>query len=892
MNQAMPSSLSVPSLYLSNWQDMVGVWQGHALSKITPWQAPGLHELHFLGESLGAPQINHIVDWTGFFRDESGGYSYTQVSNFEILAWLESSAPEAGVLTTSYLTYHGAQVQPRCAITRSYAAVPGKRLLVIRYQLANGTGADITINILDQLHLANQAVATGQNVHGWYDASRRALIADMTASGQPFIALGAFQDMDGYQAGDDTRTSGAQCSGWVSFNQDGALPGNGDITAPDIDLAFCRKLVVPSGGNAEIYLYLTFAPDLGSLEAGIDSARAQSGAYWISETAQAHANWLAAGARPAFADDGLNTLFDRSLIVIKHSQNPATCPFPATTNPVAYQHFSWMRDSSITAIALDASEHHGEAGEYWQWMAAAQNPDGTWRTRSSVWDGSPADFVTPEYDSVGQFLYGACRHYQATGDEAFLNSLWPKIKLSADWILDHISPDNGLGSADRSIWEEDLEYNAFTQAWYVAGLYAAQVLAEARGDTALADWYAGGPASIISAIQRNSDAQPPGLWNPNGYINRSVTTGNTPRPLADSSTNILVALGILDPGSGRAGAHVGTILRLLTRDVYGLARYPHDPYYFDSPWDPEGDEAGGAEPSWPQMSMWTAVYEALTGDKDAATRRLQWFAATSGAGYMPQGEAVSNVTGLSVMSTMSEPLTAASYLIAALTCLGSHDPRLWPPIQQAGCSHTLVISPGAASDLPQWDAIPYFALPGASRGRYPASSLARCWIANDGSNLFLRIDNVAGTLPQFAADPRFAVSVYSADLGSGQPPALTTGLDGQPLPRPASFALQRRSDENAFRRWTATGGGWQSAGTVDVDIVPQWDPASGSIEVKIPLSAISTTVATPGDTWTHVITAIANYDQAASSWIDDSKAAVHYRLTATGDPAIYGNVTA
>jgi hypothetical protein len=524
-------------------------------------------------------------------------------------------------------------------------------------------------------------------------------------------------------------------------------------------------------------------------------------------------------------------------------------------------------------------------------MAATQDQNGTWRTRSSVWDGSISPFVTPEYDSVGQFLYGVSRHYESTADEAFLKGIWPIAKLSADWILNNISQDNGLGSADCSIWEEDLEYNAFTQAWYVAGLYAAQILAETLGDAPLVDWYAGGPASIISAIQRQSDAQPPGLWNPNGYINRAVTIENTPRPLADSSTNIIVALGILDPGSGRAGAHVGTILRLLTRDLYGLARYPQDPYYFDSRYDPEGDEAGGAAPSWPQMSMWTAIYEFLTGDEATAIRRLQWFASTSGAGYMPQGEAISNVTSLSVMSTMSEPLTASSFIIAALTCLGAYDPRLAPPIQQAGCSQTITISSGTPGDSSQWDSVPYFSCLGASRGKLPASSLARCWMANDETNLFIRADNVAGALPLYSVDPRFALSVYSADFSNGQNSTLAVGLDGQPLPRPASFALQRRSDENVFRRWIASHEGWQPTGTVEVDIVPQWDPASGSIEAKIPLSVTSTNAATPGNAWTHLMIAIANYDQGTGSWVDDHKAVFHYRLTAADSPPIYGNVT-
>ena len=37
-------------------------------------------------------------------------------------------------------------------------------------------------------------------------------------------------------------------------------------------------------------------------------------------------------------------------------------------------------------------------------------------------------------------------------------------------------------------------------------------------------------------------------------------------------------------------------------------------------------------------------------------------------------------------------------------------------------------------------------------------------------------------------------------------------------------------------------------------------------------------------------TTIAYYDQATSSWIDDGKAVMYYRLTAFGQPPIYGNV--
>ena len=889
MTQTQPSSLAVPSLYLSNWQNMVALWQSHALSQQAPWQAPGIRELHYLARSPAEALINQIVDWTGFFRDETGGYLYTQVSNFLTTAWFESSDQEAGRLTTNYVSFAGADVQPRCAISRSYVAIPNQPLIVVHYLLTNATSTELIFNILDQLHPANRGAGSGQLVRVSYDTDRRLLIADLTASGQPRLALGAFDAMDGYQAGDESQTAGATSGAWASFQQAGTLPGNGTLAATDVDLAFNRRLPVPANGSAETYLYLTIGPDLASIRAQADEARAQTGAYWFQQTAQAHAAWLTGGARTGFADSALNLLFDRSLIMTKHAQNPVLGPFAATTNPVAYEYFSWTRDSSITAIALDASGHHDEASQYWKWMAGVQDADGTWRTRSSVWDGSANTFVTPEYDSVGQFVYGVCRHFDATGDRAFLNEIWPAAKLAADWILDNISQANGLGAADKSIWEEDpAEYNAFTQGWYVAGLYSAQRLAEALGDTGLVDWYAGGPASIISAIQRRSDLQPPGLWNPNGYINRSVTIDNTPRPLADSSSNIIPALGSIDPNSGRAAAHIATMLRLLSRDQYGIARYPHDEYYFDEPYDPAGDEAGGAEPSWPQMSMWVAVCEALTGDLDTATSRLLWFASTAGLGYVPQGEAVNNITRESVLSSMSEPLTAASFVIAALTCQGACDPRVEPPIRQAGCANTISVSAGTTGDATEWDPVPYFSIFGAGRGTGTATSLARVWIANDEAALFIRADNVAGALPDFGVEPKFSIRVYCADFAAGANPAMTTGLDGQPLVRPADYVLERRSDSTTLKRWSATVSGWQDDGAITVDVAPQWAPASGIIEAKIPLAAVSSGPVSAGNAWAYVTIALA-YGQTAS-FVDDGRLTLHYRLTSTGSSPIYGNV--
>jgi GH15 family glucan-1,4-alpha-glucosidase len=190
-------------------------------------------------------------------------------------------------------------------------------------------------------------------------------------------------------------------------------------------------------------------------------------------------------------------------------------------------------------------------------------------------------FVEPEFDSIGVFVYGVYRHFLFTGDAQFLGDIWPNVKNAADWIANNIQA-NGFGPADFSIWEEPargLEHNSYTQAWYVIGLYAAECLAEMRGDTAETEKYAQAAASIVTALQRPSNWFPPGSWNPLGYYNRAVNQDNTVQPMKDSSSNVLIALGVIDAASGRAASHILTITSALSHDKYGLARYTGDDYY-------------------------------------------------------------------------------------------------------------------------------------------------------------------------------------------------------------------------------------------------------------------------------------------------------------------------
>ncbi len=470
MNPTQPSNTSPTALYISNWKDLVGIWKASKLTQLdTNVAGPRLGELRYLRGSLPRRTVNQIVDYTGFFRDESNNAKFTQVEHFDSEAWFENAPDKAGTLTTNYLTYNGAAVQPRLQISRSFVAPPSQPFLVVRYTLTNPTNSSIIFNVLDMVHLNN--LDHSQNVHAWFDATNNVMLADMTASGQLFVFLGALQAMDGHQVANDADTNLASptACGWCCFDASGTLRNNQDVRAADVDLSFNKRITVAPGQTQKLCFYLGVCETQSDANSAITAARSYSGDAWFSTTATAYTNWLTngnQGTRVNFADAGLNNMFERALFVIKNVQNPVSGSFAATTNPFAYGYKNWVRDSGVTSIALDAAGHHAEAEKHIRWLAGVQSDDGTWKTTYDTWDSSYVPFVEPEFDSIGTFIYSVYRHYTFTADSTFLNDLWPNVKKAADWILANIAP-NGFGKADYSIWEEDtsLEHNSYTLAW-------------------------------------------------------------------------------------------------------------------------------------------------------------------------------------------------------------------------------------------------------------------------------------------------------------------------------------------------------------------------------------------------------------------------------------------
>lgn len=372
---------------------------------------------------------------------------------------------------------------------------------------------------------------------------------------------------------------------------------------------------------------------------------------------------------------------------------------------------------------------------------------------------------------------------------------------------------------------------------------------------------------------------------------RAGTSDNTGRTTVDASSDMLMVSGVIDPTSSRAVSHLAKVVSTLTHDSYGLARYQGDNFYYTSPYSPAGNEALAAEPSWPQMSMYAGIDDVYTGNTTDAMNRLTWYASRTAVGYMPPGEAVSNVSQKPIVSTMVESVTGAWYVLAALAYTHQTDTRMYAPISDAGSNASLTVSAGTTGDWPQWNPIPYFLSKIGNESSGDANTdIKNVAIANDSNNIYIRIDNASGTLPGYNTTPKFAVNVYAGDYsGSSATATSSTAMYGATLPRPAAYMVGRWSDSTNYARFAVSGGVWTASSSITSVIAPQWDLSTGRVEVVIPRSAL--TSSTANDNTVEPITiAVVRQNPTTGAWSEDDQISVRYRLTPTNTAWIYGNV--
>lgn len=115
-------------------------------------------------------------------------------------------------------------------------------------------------------------------------------------------------------------------------------------------------------------------------------------------------------------------------------------------------------DHTEAAMALDAAGEHAAAERAYAWLARHQNTDGSWYAAYA--DGDPHDVTDHgrETNFCAYVAVGVWHHYLATGDDAFIDRMWPVVVAAVEFVLTLQQPGGQIG------WKRDADGTPVTDA--------------------------------------------------------------------------------------------------------------------------------------------------------------------------------------------------------------------------------------------------------------------------------------------------------------------------------------------------------------------------------------------------------------------------------------------
>ncbi len=112
-------------------------------------------------------------------------------------------------------------------------------------------------------------------------------------------------------------------------------------------------------------------------------------------------------------------------------------------------------DHVEAAMALDVAGEHAAAEAAYRWLIGSQNPDGSWY---AAYREGVASELNRESNFCAYVAVGAWHHYLSTGDDAFLEEIWPTVGRAMAFVL-------ALGRADGTVsWRRDQDGSAPDEA--------------------------------------------------------------------------------------------------------------------------------------------------------------------------------------------------------------------------------------------------------------------------------------------------------------------------------------------------------------------------------------------------------------------------------------------
>ncbi len=309
---------------------------------------------------------------------------------------------------------------------------------------------------------------------------------------------------------------------------------------------------IPPGGTYRVVLSVPYHGSRSSLP-GAFSGERESSAWFDSvrsRTASAWETLLGDVTRslPPCAGDITNTVRSNLAYILITADGPALQP-----GARSYER-SWVRDGSLTSVALLQTGISAPVRRYIDWYAAYQYPDGM--IPAVVESRGPEP--TPENDSHGEFLYMIREYFSFTHDTLWLKGKWENVRKTVGYIrrlrgrrktarysggspLDRacyglvpesISHEGYCPAPMHSYWDDFFTLRGLKDAAYIAG-----VLGEKEASAAFAaecdDCGADLLASLRHAIRNTGVDYIPGCVELGDFSGLSTTVAVTPCGVTD-----------------------------------------------------------------------------------------------------------------------------------------------------------------------------------------------------------------------------------------------------------------------------------------------------------------------------------------------------------------------
>ena len=363
-----------------------------------------------------------LVSEDGALETGRGGYSvepFLRVGG-RLLGWAEASQIEQSLeqgdlpIPSVRRTYDGVSLT-----VTAYADGPAdSSTMHARYRVENSGSAPVTATLYLALRpvqvnppwqfLSTQGGAAPIRRVRW-DADRRAVLvedAHPVMASPPPTAFGASRFTEGEI---------------VTRLAEGDLPRSSDAADPDglASAALSFDLTVPSGDKRDVFIAVPLS----------ESSTSSTGASFEDGLVSAARDWRAKLSRVTFAvppeAEPLARAARSNLAwILINREGPRIRP-----GSRSYAR-SWIRDGSLTSVALMRLGHAEEAGAFLRWFAPYQFESGM---VPCCVDARGADPV-PENDSHGELIYLTASYLRYSGDRATVETVWPHVAKAADYI--------------------------------------------------------------------------------------------------------------------------------------------------------------------------------------------------------------------------------------------------------------------------------------------------------------------------------------------------------------------------------------------------------------------------------------------------------------------------